>query len=51
MLCVELHQDRRPHDATLRRARAMLGEQGLIDAIGICGYYAMLAMVLNSHAG
>jgi len=26
-----------------------VGEQGVIDAIGICGYYAMLAMVLHSR--
>ena len=32
-----------------RRAVAALGEQGVTDAIGICGYYAMLAMVLNSR--
>ena len=30
------------------RAHRALGEQGTIDAIGICGYYALLAMVLNS---
>jgi hypothetical protein len=29
------------------RAVAALGEQGAIDAIAICGYYALLAMVLN----
>ena len=34
--------------ATRERAVATLGEQGTIDAIGICGYYALLAMVLNS---
>jgi 4-carboxymuconolactone decarboxylase len=47
-LCVELHRDRKAHDNTLERARAVLGEHGVIDAIGICGYYAMLAMVLNT---
>jgi 4-carboxymuconolactone decarboxylase len=33
------------------RATAAVGEQGVIDAIGICGYYAMLAMVLNVENG
>lgn len=47
-LCVELHRDRQPNHNTLERARATLGERGVIDAIGICGYYAMLAMVLNT---
>jgi hypothetical protein len=26
-----------------------LGEQGAMDAVGLCGYYALLAMVLNSQ--
>lgn len=47
-LCTELHRDRRVTPATRDRAVAALGEQGVIDAIGICGYYALLAMVLNS---
>ena len=47
-LCVELHRRRRPTRATLERARSALGAQGVVDAIGICGYYAMLAMVLNT---
>ena len=39
--------------ANSARARAVqaVGEQGVIDAIGICGYYAMLAMVLNVENG
>ena len=47
-LCITLHRDRKPAPETLARARAMLGEQAVIDAIGICGYYALLAMVLNT---
>ena len=47
-LCTELHRDRRLSEATHARAVAELGEQGAIDAIAICGYYALLAMVLNS---
>ena len=51
-LCTELHRDRRLTPATHKRAIAALGEQGTMDAIGICGYYALLAMVLNSrHPG
>ena len=46
-LCTELHRDRRVTPATRDRAVAALGEQGTMDAIGICGYYALLAMVLN----
>ena len=31
------------------RVQVALGEQATMDAIAICGYYAMLAMVLNSQ--
>lgn len=48
-LCVALHRDRAPDAGALARARDALGEQGLIDAIALCGYYAMLAMILNSQ--
>ena len=48
-LCTELHRDRRVNPATRERAVKTLGEQGVVDAVGICGYYALLAMVLNSQ--
>lgn len=48
-LCMELHRDHRVMPATHQRAVAALGEQGTMDAIGICGYYALLAMVLNTR--
>ena len=47
-LCVALHRDLKPNAETLERATATLGQHGVIDAIGICGYYAMLAMILNT---
>jgi 4-carboxymuconolactone decarboxylase len=47
-LCTELHHERRLSETTHVRAQAELGEQGTIDAIAICGYYALLAMILNS---
>jgi 4-carboxymuconolactone decarboxylase len=34
-------------EATYARAVRKFGEQGLIDIIGIAGYYALLAMVMN----
>ena len=46
--CRELHRDKSVSDATYARALKLFGEQGVIDAIGISGYYAMLAMVLNT---
>ena len=48
-LCVALHRDRTVFRALQDRAQAALGEQGTIDAIAICGYYALLAMVLNAR--
>ncbi len=48
-LCTALHRDRTIFPVLRDRARAALGEQGTLDTIGICGYYALLAMVLNSQ--
>ena len=28
-------------------ALALFGEQGVVDLVGICGYYAFLAMTMN----
>jgi 4-carboxymuconolactone decarboxylase len=48
-LCVSLHRDQTVPAELRARAHAILGEQATMDAIGICGYYALLAMVLNSR--
>jgi 4-carboxymuconolactone decarboxylase len=48
-LCIELHKHRKLSGDTRDRAEAVLGEQAVVDAIAICGYYALLAMVLNSR--
>jgi len=44
----ELHQNQSVSDATYTRVRAKFGEQGIIDLIGVNGYYTFLAMVLNA---
>lgn len=46
--CDELHRLQSVSDATYARAVAAFGEQGVIDILGISGYYSMLAMVLNT---
>ena len=46
--CTELHQNKSVSDATYARMLKAFGEQGIIDAIGISGYYTLLAMVLNT---
>ena len=48
-LCVALHRDRTVSPALRERTQAVLGSQATIDAIAICGYYALLAMVLNAR--
>src|SRR4051812_940174 len=35
-------------DATWSRAVTAIGEQGVVDVLGITGYYTMLAMVMNT---
>lgn len=44
----ELHQNLGVSDATYARVQAKFGEQGIIDLIGVNGYYTFLAMVLNA---
>jgi 4-carboxymuconolactone decarboxylase len=43
----ELHQAGAVGDPNYSAVVASLGEQGLVDLVGICGYYAMLGMMLN----
>jgi 4-carboxymuconolactone decarboxylase len=35
-------------DEVFQRARALLGEEGLVDLTGLVGYYTLLALQLNS---
>jgi 4-carboxymuconolactone decarboxylase len=46
--CIELHRNRSVSDATYARALARFGEQGLVDAVGLSGWYTLVAMVLNT---
>jgi len=43
----ELLRTRNVSDATYARTRALFGEKGIVDLIGIHGYYSLLAMILN----
>jgi len=47
-LCTELHHTKGVSDATYQRAVAKFGEQGVIDIVGIQGYYTLLAMMMNT---
>lgn len=46
--CDELQRNQSVSDATYARAVGRFGEAGVIDTLGITGYYTMLAMVLNT---
>jgi 4-carboxymuconolactone decarboxylase len=46
-LLTEVLNNKGASDATYARAVAKFGEEGLIDLLGIAGYYALLAMVMN----
>jgi len=48
-LCMALHATHGLSREVRRHAEATLGEQQVMDAIAICGYYALLAMVLNAR--
>jgi 4-carboxymuconolactone decarboxylase len=44
----EVQRTQGASDATYARAIGTVGEQGVIDVLGITGYYTMLAMVMNT---
>ncbi|MCL2894408.1 carboxymuconolactone decarboxylase family protein [Brenneria sp. MC1SB4.1] len=46
--CQELHQKKTISDATWHKAIALFGERGVIDLIGINGYYTFLSMIMNA---
>jgi alkylhydroperoxidase family enzyme len=45
---VELVQDRTVSDAVLDRLRAQLSEQQVVDLVAVTGFYATVAMILNT---
>jgi 4-carboxymuconolactone decarboxylase len=46
-LSAELREHRRVSDTTFKNAVNVLGERGVIDLIGLMGYYDLVSMVLN----
>src|SRR5882762_3909475 len=44
--CTELYRDKNVNDATFRAALAKFGERGVMDLIGIIGYYDIASMAL-----
>jgi 4-carboxymuconolactone decarboxylase len=46
--CDELHANKSVSDPTYDRAVKRFGEKGVIDLLGINGYYTLLAMIMNA---
>jgi len=47
-MATEILRQKRVSDATYARAVSKFGEQGVIDLLGVVGYYNFLAIVLNA---
>jgi 4-carboxymuconolactone decarboxylase len=45
--CTQLRGQRRVDDETFGHAIALFGEQGVVDLIGVSGYYDIVSMTLN----
>ena len=45
--CKEIHDNKEVRDDTYKAVVEKFGERGVMDLIGLTGYYTMLAMVLN----
>jgi 4-carboxymuconolactone decarboxylase len=43
----ELYRTRRVSDRTYKRVHVFLGDGGMVELVGILGYYAMISMTLN----
>jgi len=46
--CMELQRDKRVSDRVYADALALFGEQGVVDLMGLNGYYTFLAMLMNT---
>ncbi len=46
--CIELMREKEVSDTNYSRVFERFGERGVIDTVGIVGYYTLLAMVMNT---
>ena len=46
--CMELQRSKSVSDATYDRTLAAFGQERIIEAVALQGYYALLAMVMNT---
>lgn len=47
-LATSLHEERRVPDALYARAVAILGQDEVVDLVGILGYYTLISMTINA---
>ena len=45
--CRELHEKKSVSDSLYQAALDEFGERGVVDLIGVSGYYTLVSMVLN----
>lgn len=45
---IEQHRDRRVSDASYAAAEAVLGLRACVDLVGVCGYYTLISMTINT---
>jgi 4-carboxymuconolactone decarboxylase len=45
--CIQLHRTKKVDDASFQRVKALFGEQGVVDLVGVSGYYTAVSMTLN----
>jgi 4-carboxymuconolactone decarboxylase len=45
--CTELHEKKGVSEAAYKAALERFGERGVVDLVGVSGYYTMVSMVLN----
>jgi len=45
--CKQLHEQKNVSDEVYKAALEQFGERGVVDLIGVSGYYTMVSMVLN----
>lgn len=48
--CTMLHRERQVDDATYARAVDCLGAAGVVELVGILGYYTLISMTINAFA-
>jgi 4-carboxymuconolactone decarboxylase len=45
--CTALHRTKQVSQPVYKRAVSLLGEKGVMDLIGVSGYYTLVSMTLN----